>query len=316
MRKSGNAFIGAVVAVVLATLALPVSAPAQPAPTAQSEEARQNELDAAYRASEQAGTAGPADITLIDQAVFKLPDGFFFIPKAEGARMLRALGNAVSDSDPTFVGLVVGTKASDQWIVVTRFIKEGYIKDDDAKEWNADELLQNLKDGTSESNKDRVARGFPELEVLGWVEKPIYDSTTHRLVWSLLANQKGAPDSEEKSINYNTYALGRDGYFSLNLLTSSSQVDADKSVAHELLAALSYNAGKGYEDFNAATDHIAEYGIAALVGGVVAKKLGLLALIGVFVAKFAKVIGVAVLAAGGGIWNFFRRKPKSASTNA
>src|SRR5215470_13950138 len=182
MRKSGNAFIGAVVAVVLATLALPASAPAQPAPTAQSEEARQNELDAAYRASEQAGTAGPADITLIDQAVFKLPDGFFFIPKAEGARMLRALGNAVSDSDPTFVGLVVGTKASDQWIVVTRFIKEGYIKDDDAKEWNADELLQNLKDGTAESNKDRVARGFPELEVLGWVEKPIYDSTTHRLV--------------------------------------------------------------------------------------------------------------------------------------
>ena len=316
MRKSGNAFIGAVVAVVLATLALPASAPAQPAPTAQSEEARQNELDAAYRASEQAGTAGPADITLIDQAVFKLPDDYFFIPKAEGARVLRALGNAVSESDPTFVGLVVGTKASDQWIVVTRFIKEGYIKDDDAKEWNADELLQNLKDGTAESNKDRVARGFPELEVLGWVEKPTYDSTTHRLVWSLLANQKGAPDSEEKSINYNTYALGRDGYFSLNLLTSSSQVDADKSVAHELLAALSYNTGKGYEDFNAATDHIAEYGIAALVGGVVAKKLGLLALIGVFVAKFAKVIGVAVLAAGGGIWNFFRRKPKSASTNA
>jgi Protein of unknown function (DUF2167) len=32
------------------------------------------------------------------------------------------------------------------------------------------------------------------------------------------------------------------------------------------LAALSYTPGKGYEDFNASTDHIAEYGIAALVG--------------------------------------------------
>jgi Protein of unknown function (DUF2167) len=34
------------------------------------------------------------------------------------------------------------------------------------------------------------------------------------------------------------------------------------------------NAGKGYEDFNASTDHIAAYGLAALVGGVVAKSSG------------------------------------------
>jgi uncharacterized membrane-anchored protein len=86
--------------------------------------------------------------------------------------------------------------------------------------------------------------------------------------------------------------------------------------AHELLNSLSYNPGKSYEDFNAATDHIAAYGIAALVGGVVAKKLGLFALLGVFVVKFAKLIGVAALAVGGGIWNFFRRRPKSASPHA
>ena len=48
---------------------------------------------------------------------------------------------------------------------------------------------------------------------------------------------------------------------------------------------------------------------------VVAKKLGLFALIGVFVAKFAKVIGIGALAFGGAIWNFFRRKPKAASPN-
>ena len=102
--------------------------------------------------------------------------------------------------------------------------------------------------------------------------------------------------------------MGRDGYFSLNLLTSTDRVAADQKAAHELLAALSYNPGKRYEDFNASTDHIAEYGIAALIGGVAAKKLGLFAVIGVFVAKFAKVIFLAALAAGGGIWNFFRRR--------
>jgi uncharacterized membrane-anchored protein len=309
MRKFGIAFIGAVM--LLAGLASPALVRAQSSPAAQSEEARRAELGAAWQAGDKAGTKGPADVTLIDQGVLKLPANYFFIPKAEGVRIMRALGNTVSE--PTFVGLVVGTRQNDQWIVVTRYIKEGYIKDDDAKDWNAEELLQNLKDGTAESNKDRAARGFPELEVLGWVEKPAYDSATHRLVWSLLAKQKGEPDSADKGINYNTYALGRDGYFSLNLLTTSSDVNTDKVAAHELLGALTYNPGKGYEDFNASTDHIAAYGIAALVGGVVAKKLGLFALIGVFVVKFAKVIGLAALALGGGIWNFFRRRFRGAA---
>jgi uncharacterized membrane-anchored protein len=315
MGAPGIGRVGTVVAaVLLAAFAMPISARGQSTPAAQSEEAQANELKAAWVAGARAATEGPADVALIDQAILKLPSGYDFIPKAEGARILRALGNTVGES--TFVGLIVGTKPGDEWIVSTRHVKEGYIKDDDAKNWNADELLANIKEGTAEANKDRVARGFPELEVLGWVEKPAYDSATHRLVWSLLAKQKDEPDAADNGINYNTYALGREGYFSLNLLTNSSRVDADKSVARELLAALSYNPGKGYEDFDASTDHIAEYGIAALVGGVVAKKLGLFALIGVFVAKFAKVIGVAALAFGGAVWNFFRRKPKSASTNA
>jgi uncharacterized membrane-anchored protein len=314
MRTGGMALICAAACIWLADLGGPISSQAQSPSAPQAEEARRIELNAAWQGGEKAGTKGPAEITLIDQAVLKLPTDYFFIPKSEGTRILRALGNTVSEKN--FVGLIVGTKQADQWIVVSQYIKEGYIKDDDAKDWNADELLQSLKDGTEQANKDRVARGFDELAVLGWVERPAYDPATRRLVWSLLAKTKGEPDSAEKSVNYNTYALGRDGYFSLNLLTSSSRVGADKSVARGLLAALNYNTGKGYEDFNASTDHIAEYGIAALIGGVVAKKLGLLALIGVFALKFAKVIGIAVVAFGAGIWNFFRRKPKNASPSA
>jgi uncharacterized membrane-anchored protein len=323
MRKSGPVIIRAAAAVAIAAtlLASPTSVFAQspspapaPAPAPQAEDPRAAEASAALRAGEQAGTRGPADIALLDQAVLRLPADALFIPKLEAARIMRSLGNVVHDA--SFVGLIVGTKPGDEWAVVTSYFKDGYIKDDDAKDWNADELLQHLKDGTVEANKERVARGFDELEVLGWVEKPAYDAATHRLVWSLLAKDKGEPDSAEKGINYNTYALGRDGHFSLNLLTSSDRVDADKAAAHALLAALSYNPGKRYEDFDSSTDRIAEYGLAALIGGVVAKKLGLFALIGVFVAKFAKVIGIAALALGAGVWNFFRRKPKGAAPHA
>src|SRR5260221_11677690 len=207
MGASGIGHIGATVAaVLLATLATPILARAQAAPAAQSEEAQANELKLAWVAGTLAATEGPADIALIDQATLKLPPGYDFIPKAEGARILRALGNTVGES--TFVGLVVGTKPSDEWIVATRYVKEGYIKDDDAKNWNADELLANIKEGTAEANKDRVARGFPELEVLGWVEKPAYDSATHRLFWALLAKPKDEPDTADNNVNYNTYALG------------------------------------------------------------------------------------------------------------
>jgi uncharacterized membrane-anchored protein len=207
---------------------------------------------------------------------------------------------------------VIGTSRADNWIVVVRYIKDGYIKDDDAKNWNADELLQNLKEGNEQANRNRASRGFPEVEIIGWIKKPTYDAATHRLVWSLLSKDKDEPDSADKGVNYNTYALGRDGYFSLNLLTAASRVETDKAVARTLLGGLDYNPGRRYEDFNASTDHIAAYGIAALVGGIVAKKLGLFALGAAFVIKFAKVILIAVAAFFGGIFKLFGRKKTQA----
>jgi len=299
--------IAAVVAGLM-LLALPgsLSVSAQTAPP--NEAARQAELRAAWQGAGKAGTAGPSNITLIDQATLNLAADRFFVPKTEGLRVLRALGNVPDET--TFVGLVLSIRQNEPWMVVIRYTKEGYIKDDDAKDWNADELLKNISEGVEQSNRDRVARGFAELQVVGWIEPPAYDADTHRLVWSLLGKDKGQPDDTPRNVNYNTYALGRDGYFSLNLLSDSQRIATDKAAARELLADLQYNAGKRYEDFSATTDRVAQYGLMALVGGAVAKKLGLFALLGAMALKFAKVIFVGVLAFGAGIVKFFRRKPQ------
>src|SRR5256885_2901238 len=288
-----------------AVLAL-LSASAQTATPA--EATRQAELKTAWQAATNAGISGPSELTLIDQATLKLPADYFFVPKIEGQRVLRALGNVVDDT--SFVGLVVGKRQNDDWLVAIRYIKEGYIKDDEAKNWNAEELLKNISEGAEQANKDRVARGFPEMQVMGWVEPPAYDASAHRLVWSLLAKHKGEPDDAPKNVNYNTYALGRDGYFSLNLLSSSDRIAGEKPVAHELLDDLRYNVGKRYEDFSATTDRVAEYGLMALVGGAVVKKLGLFALLGAFALKFAKVIILGAVAFGAGMMKFLRRKPR------
>ena len=266
------------------------------------------EIEASFEAGLAASTKGPATVPLVDQATIKIPANEAFVPKAEGMRILRALGNS---EIPELVGVVVGLGDDDQWIVVIRYINEGYIRDDDAKNWNADDLLSSIRENNEETNRDREARGFPTLEVLGWIEKPTYDSSQRRLVWSLLSAAKGDASNPMKGVNYNTYALGRDGYFSLNMLTNSAKIEQYKPVAKELLANLDYKSGKRHEDFNSSTDRVAAYGLAALVGGVAAKKLGLLALGAAFFAKFAKIIVLAVAGLGVGIMKFFNRGKKT-----
>jgi len=266
------------------------------------------EIKAALEAIEKVQVIGPKEIPMADQATFKLPTGMVFVPAAEAGRLLRAMGNR---TDSSLLGMVLSPGRN--WFAVMTFIKAGYVKDDDARDWRADELLDSLKAGTEETNKERRSRGIPELDVVGWVEPPNYDAGTHRLVWSLESKVRGAPDSEERGVNYNTYALGRDGYISLNFITGKQSIQAEKGIAHVLLAALEYNGGKKYTDFNASTDHMAEFGLAALVGGIAAKKLGLFALIAAFAVKFAKVIGVAALAMGAGAFKYFRRDKGSGS---
>jgi uncharacterized membrane-anchored protein len=264
--------------------------------SAQPTEAARAELQAAAEAALKSTLAGPAEVKLVDQGVLKLPQGMSYIPAAEAARLLTAMGNRTGEG---LLGMVLSPAAGDEWFVVMSFTKSGYIKDDDARDWKVDELLSGLKEGTEEGNKERRARGISEIEVVGWVEAPKYDAGTHRLVWSLESKDKGAPAHAERGVNYNTYALGRDGYISMNLVTGMKEIQAEKPIAHTLLASLQYNGGKGYGDFNSATDHIAEYGLAALVGGIAAKKLGLLALAFAFLLKFAKLIGLAAIAGGG-----------------
>ncbi len=255
--------------------------------------------------------SGPQQISLNDQGSLSIPSGLFFIPKAPATRLMRAIGNVVHPE--TFIGLVTSSNNNEQWLARLAFISEGHVNDDEARKWNADDLLANITEGTESANADRVARGFPELEVLGWVEPPAYDPKEHRLVWSISLKDRGAGTSADQTVNYNTYLLGRNGYFTLDFITSLDRIEVEKPTARELLANLSFAPGKRYEDFNSSTDKIATYGIAALVGGLAAKKLGLLALAGVFILKFAKVIALAAAGIGAGVVKWLRGRRSSGS---
>jgi len=82
----------------------------------------------------------------------------------------------------------------------------------DAKNWDAKELLQNLRDGVEEGNKRRESMGIAPIVVSRWVEPPAYESAAHRLVWSAEVKLKNS-DDPDPAINYNTYVLGRGDTF-------------------------------------------------------------------------------------------------------
>lgn len=263
----------------------------------------------AWTEAKAAAKEGPADVAIAGQATLHLPAGRLFIPQPQAGKLLTAMGNPGEHSE--LAGLIF-PKGEGEWFATLRYIASGYVKDGDAKEWKADDLLASYKDGTEASNEERVKMGAPALEIVGWAEVPAYEAATHRLVWAMSSREKGASADAGQGVNYNTYALGREGYLSLNFVTDLKDLPAQKPDAQALLGALAFDKGKRYEDFDSATDHVAEYGLAALVVGVGAKKLGLLAVIFAFVAKFAKVIFLAVVGVGALVTKFLKRDKPAA----
>jgi uncharacterized membrane-anchored protein len=249
-------------------------------------------------------TNGPARIPVRDQAAIDLPADYRFYPEASAKVVMEKMGNRV---DAALVGLIVPTRETD-WFIVVEYNPTGHISDDDAKNWNADDLLGQIRGNTDAENEERRKAGKPELEIIGWAEKPRYDPQTRRLVWSLEARSKGETDSNENIVNYKTLMLGREGLVSMNMVSPLATIGTDKAYANLMLSKLDYTQGKKYTDFDATTDRVAEFGLAALIAGVAVKKLGLIAVITAFVLKFAKIILVAVAGGLAAFRRFFRRK--------
>ena len=265
--------------------------------------------DPAWTEAKAAAKTGPAEVAIAGQATLHLPADRVFIPQPQAGKLLRAMGNPGDHNELS--GLIFPKGAGD-WFATLRYIASGYVKDGDAKEWKADELLASYKEGTESSNDERRKMGVAPIEITGWAEPPAYEAMSHRLVWAMSSKEKGAPADAALGVNYNTYALGREGYLSLNFVTDLKDLPAQKPDAKALLGALEFDKGKRYEDFDSSTDHVAEYGLAALVVGVGAKKLGLLAVAFAFIAKFAKLIFIAVVGFGAAITKFFKRDKPAA----
>ncbi|MBX3346729.1 MAG: DUF2167 domain-containing protein [Nitrospira sp.] len=247
---------------------------------------------------------GPTDAKLGDQALLKLPKGYQFLGAQETQQLLKQMGNFPSGSE---LGLITATGEGEEWFMVVRYIDAGYVKDDEAANWDADALMAAIKEGTDEDNERRQAQGFPPLVIRGWEETPHYDKAANKVVWAISAQER-----DSVGVNYNTLALGRQGYLSMNMVGSLEHLAVLKPHVGLLLANVEFVEGKRYTDFNSTTDKVAAVGLSALIAGA-AVKSGLLAKLWAFIIPLVmagkKLLMLAVIALGGLAAKYLKKKP-------
>jgi uncharacterized membrane-anchored protein len=233
-----------------------------------------------------------------DLATLTVPASMRFLDGADANTVLVKLWGNPPGQNPLGLLMPEGTSplSSDAWVVVITYEAGGYVKDEDAKKINYDQLLTEMKKDTESVSTERQKQGYPAIHLIGWARTPHYDQATHKLYW---AKELQFGGEDWHTLNYNIRMLGRRGVLVLNSVASMAQLPAIENATPQILAAIDFKAGSRYTDFNPGSDKVATYGISALIAGGVAAKLGLFKGIWVAILALKKfvIIGVAALAA-------------------
>ncbi len=251
------------------------------------------------------------DITVHDGlAILHVPDGFRFLDGPDAQTVLVKLwGNPPGSAPPLGMLMPDGVSplSEKSWAVVMTYEADGYVSDKDAEKINYSELLTQMQKSVASANEERQNAGYEPVHLVGWAKAPRYDSQTHKLYW---AKELKFGSQLDNTLNYNIRMLGRGGVLVLNGVAAISQLPDIEEATPRILAAIDFNPGHRYADFNPKTDKIAEYGLAALVAGTAAAaavKLGFFKAAWVAILAAKKFIIIGVIAVGASIRKLFKR---------
>ncbi|MGI4873352.1 MAG: DUF2167 domain-containing protein [Janthinobacterium lividum] len=226
-----------------------------------------------------------------------VPRGFRYLDSAQASFVLHKLWHNPPQSN---LGMLFpadrGPLDDSTWAYTIRYDPIGYVKDDDAKDINYDELLTDMQREMEEENPERTAAGYDAVHLLGWGATPYYDKAQHTLHWAQLARFGSGLD---QTLNYNVRILGRKGVLIFNAIAGPQQLAEIKTSIPGLLANVAFARGEQYADYSPGIDQVAAYTIGGLVAGKVLAKVGLFAVI----LKFWK-LGILAL---GGAWAAIKR---------
>ncbi|HEY8941674.1 MAG TPA: DUF2167 domain-containing protein [Cellvibrio sp.] len=251
------------------------------------------------------------NITLPNKvATIQLKEGFQYLsPESTEKLLVDAWGNPPGNETlGMIIPVSVSPLAENGWGVVITYDEDGYVSDEDADSIDYSALLNDMKEESATVNEERKKQGYGSMLLVGWAEPPHYDKNSHKYYW---AKEFSTDNTQENSLNYNIRILGRKGVLVLNAVAGMNQISTVKAQMPELLAVTEFTEGNRYQDFNAQTDHVAEYGLAALVAGGVAAKMGFFAKLAAFFIAFKKLIIIGAVALVGFIGKLIGRKSQN-----
>ena len=245
-------------------------------------------------------------------ATLDLGEDYIFYDADDAREILTVFWGNPPETVQNALGLVMpagSSPLSDEWGAVVSFEQTGYVSDDDAQDTDYDELLASLQEGTQQANTARLEAGYPAITLMGWAESPVYDRSTHSVVW---AQDLAFSGSDVNTLNYDVRTLGRYGVLSLNLVSAMPELPEIREAAKDFAMHASFDEGARYQDFDPSTDSNADYGIAGLIAGgagaaALAKKTGFLAVVLAFLAKFGKFIAIGAVVLFGALWAPIKR---------
>ncbi len=240
-------------------------------------------------------TEGPVTFSLKDIAEIKVAAGYRIADGKNTRTLLQAMGNPTSGTE---LGLLTTTNMG--WFVVFRFNASGYVKDDDKDKLDPAGMLQSIREGTEQSNKEREKMGAAPMTIIGWEQAPKYNPETHNLEWAIRGESEGRP-----VINYNTRLLGRKGVMEVKLVVGPDKLADTMGDYQTVLQNYNFKQGERYAEYRPG-DKIAKYGLAALVTGgaaVVAVKTGLFG----YLLLFGKKLWLLIVAGIAAVVRFFKR---------
>jgi uncharacterized membrane-anchored protein len=246
-------------------------------------------------------------------AKLEVPKGFKYLGPADANTVLSKMwGNPPNDQS---LGLLLPADTSPLdrgcWAVIISYTEDGYVKDNDATKINYDDLLKKMQKQVRDASGERAKQGYDTVELVGWATPPHYDAATHKLYW---AKDLRFGQSPHDTLNYNIRILGRRGVLVLNAVASVSQLDEIEKLTPQILTMVNFNDGNRYADFNPKVDKVATYGIAALVAGGIAAKLGLFKLIWVFLLAAKKFVIIGAIAVSTWFKKLFSKNKRTEAT--
>jgi len=243
---------------------------------------------------------GPTIVQLGSHASLEIPAGYAFLDP-NGTRALNILNQNPSGNADEYTLAV----QSGDWIAYFAYEDTGYVKDDE--KIDADDILAAVRSGTERSNQERRSRGWSELKLLGWSSKPEYDSQLKSLAWSFVFESES---SHKDVVNYNTRLLGRHGVMDVVVVATPEKLGGAIDDFKRKVPGFHFAPGETYGEYKPG-DHVAAYGLAALITGgavAVAAKKGLFTVIGGFLLAAWKFVLAGLVAMSAWFKSLFKKK--------